>query len=52
MHTILYMEYYKWYQELSLTKNCGLIFFQGRDVFWHLKATEICHYAHKPTVGE
>jgi hypothetical protein len=34
-------------------KNCGLIFFfQGRDVFWHLKATKICRYAHKPMVGD
>ena len=36
----------------SSTKNCGLIFFQGRDVFRRLKATEICRYAHKPAVGE
>jgi hypothetical protein len=27
-------------------------FFQGRDVFRHLKATEICRSAHKSTVRE
>jgi hypothetical protein len=48
-----------WYRYLtigirapSLAENCGLISFQGRDVFGRLKATEISHYAHKPVVGD
>jgi hypothetical protein len=36
----------------SLAKNCGLIFFQGRDVLWHLKAIEICHYMDKIVVRD
>jgi hypothetical protein len=28
-------------------KIVGYFFFQGRDVFQHLKATEICNYVHK-----
>jgi hypothetical protein len=35
---------------LSLAENCGLIFFQGRDVFWHIKTTKIYCYVHKPVV--
>jgi hypothetical protein len=27
-------------------------FFQGRDIFRHLKATKICRSVHKSTVGE
>jgi hypothetical protein len=31
---ILYLVYYKWYQNTFLGRKCGLIFFfQGRDVF-------------------
>jgi hypothetical protein len=29
----LYLVYYKWYQSTFLGRKCGLIFFQGRDVF-------------------
>jgi hypothetical protein len=29
----LYLVYYKWYQSTFLGIKCGLIFFQGRDVF-------------------
>jgi hypothetical protein len=32
----LYLVYYKWYQSTFLGRNCGLIFFQGRDVFRRL----------------
>jgi hypothetical protein len=32
----LYLAYYKWYQSTFLDINCGLIFFQGRDVFQRL----------------
>ena len=32
----LYLVYYKWYQSTFLGRNCGIFFFQGRDVFWHL----------------
>jgi hypothetical protein len=37
---------------LSLAENCGLIFFQGRDVIRCLKATKIYHYVYKPVVRE
>jgi hypothetical protein len=30
---ILYLVYYKWYQNTFLGRKCGLNFFQGRDVF-------------------
>ena len=30
---ILYMVYYKWYQRTFLDGQCGLNFFQGRDIF-------------------
>jgi hypothetical protein len=33
---ILYLVYYKWYQSTFLDRKCGLIFFQGRDVFQRL----------------
>ena len=33
---ILYLVYYKWYQSNFLGRKCGLIFFQGRDVFQRL----------------
>jgi hypothetical protein len=29
----LYLVYYKWYQSTFLGRKCGLIFFQGRDIF-------------------
>jgi hypothetical protein len=33
-------------------ENCGLIFFQGRDIFRRLEAIEIYHYENKPLVRE
>jgi hypothetical protein len=39
------LEHFPW------KKNCGL-FFQGRDIFWHLKANKICRSMHKSAVGE
>jgi hypothetical protein len=35
-----------------LAVNSGLFFFQGRDVYRHLKAIEICRSMHKSMVGE
>jgi hypothetical protein len=32
----LFLAYYKWYQSTFLDRNCGLNFFQGRDVFQRL----------------
>jgi hypothetical protein len=37
LHTILYLEYCKWYQSTFLDKKLWVIFFQGRDVFDVLK---------------
>jgi hypothetical protein len=37
---------------LSLAGIVGYFFFQGRDVFQHLKNTMACHSAHKSTVRE
>ena len=33
---ILYLVYYNWYQSTFFGRKCGLIFFQGRDVFRRL----------------
>jgi hypothetical protein len=43
---------YKWYQSTFLGIKLWVNFFQGRDVFRRLKATEICRYAHKLMVRE
>jgi hypothetical protein len=37
---------------LSLAENCGLFFFQGRDVFRRLKSINICRSTHKSTTEE
>jgi hypothetical protein len=37
---------------VSLAKKCGLICFQGRDIFRRLKDMTIFFYVHKPIVGE
>jgi hypothetical protein len=43
---------YKWYQSTFLSRKLWVIFIQGRDVFRHLKAIEICRSTHKSVVGE
>jgi hypothetical protein len=45
---------YKWYQSTFLGRKCGFFFFffEGRDVFWHLKTIEICCLTHKSMLGE
>jgi hypothetical protein len=42
----------KWYQRTFFGHKPWVIFFQGRDIFWCLKATMIYHSSHKSTVKE
>jgi hypothetical protein len=43
---------YKWYHSTFLGRKLWVIFSQGRDVFRHLKATEIFCSTHKSTFRE